>query len=213
MDTWDAWHTSFRVKRGIVKEACMADKVNLGTNAFPYPMPMVVVGAVVDGKPNFMPCAWSNRVNPRPPLYLVALGKSHLTNEGIHEHGELSVNIPSRDLVEAVDYCGLNSGRQADKSGIFTATYGELAHAPMIAECPYSMELRVVQTVDLPVETLFIGEVVAAHCDEGCLTDGQPDVKKLDPFMLTMPDNNYWSVGERVAQAWSVGKGFRATAT
>ena len=38
------------------------------------------------------------------------------------------------------------------------------------------------------------------------LTDGKLDVKKVDPLLLTMPDNNYWAVGERIGKAWSEGK-------
>lgn len=185
-------------------------KVNIGTNAFPYPMPMVLVGAVVEGRPNFMPVAWVNRIHPRPPLMMVAMGKSHHTNAGIHEHGEFGISVPSRALVTAVDYCGLHSGRTTDKSQVFTVFRGELGFAPMVAECPYCIELRLVQTVDLPLETLFLGEVVNAYCDEESLTDGAPDVRKIDPIVLTMPDNRYWSLGEPVAKAWSSGKAYGA---
>ena len=46
--------------------------------------------------------------------------------------------------------------------------------------------------------------------DESCLTDGKPDVTKMNPFVLTMPDNGYWRVGEKVGDAWSVGKNLKA---
>ena len=76
----------------------------------------------------------------------------------------------------------------------------------MIEECRLCIECRLVQTVDLPADELFIGEIVGAYADEGCLTDGKPDAKKLDPFTLTMPDNGYWRVGAKVGDAWSAGK-------
>ena len=59
-------------------------KIPVDDNAFVYPMPMTVVGTVVKGRPNFMAVGWVTRVNFKPPLIAVALGKSHLTNEGIH---------------------------------------------------------------------------------------------------------------------------------
>lgn len=79
----------------------------------------------------------------------------------------------------------------------------------MIAACPLTMACRVTQAVSLPSDTLFIGEIVAAYTEERYLSDGKPDVHKMQPFVLTMPDNNYWGVGRHVGKAWSIGKEFR----
>lgn len=70
------------------------------------------------------------------------------------------------------------------------------------------MECRVVQVVDLPSNEFFIGEIVGAYTEERFITDGKPDIKKMNPF-LTMPDNRYWSVGEFMGKAWSIGKKFK----
>ena len=59
------------------------EKIKLDKNSFLYPMPMVLVGAVVDGRANFMAVGWVSRVNFNPPMMAVALGKSHYTNAGI----------------------------------------------------------------------------------------------------------------------------------
>jgi flavin reductase (DIM6/NTAB) family NADH-FMN oxidoreductase RutF len=178
----------------------------ISANAFPYPMPVVVVSAVVDGKVNHLAVAWVSRVNARPPLLAVALGKLHHTNRGIREHREFGLSIPSADQVKAVDHVGLVSGASTDKSDLFAVTYGALAHAPMIATFPITMACRVVQVVDLPTNELFIGEIVEARGEEACLTDGKPDLEKIRPFTLTMPDNRYWLTGEYLGKAWRIGK-------
>jgi flavin reductase (DIM6/NTAB) family NADH-FMN oxidoreductase RutF len=59
--------------------------------------------------------------------------------------------------------------------------------------------------VDLPTNTLFIGEIVNIYSEEKYLENGKPDVKKMRPFLLTMPDNRFWSVGEHVGNAWKDG--------
>ncbi len=183
-------------------------KIRIANNAFVYPMPMVVVGAVVDGKTNYLAVAWVCRVNFEPPMIGVALGKRHHTNRGIREHQEFGVSLPSADLIKAVDYVGLVSGARVDKSGIFEAFQGQLRYAPMIQNCPVTMECKLVKTVDLPADEFFIGEIVGAYTEERYLTDGKPDIKKMNPFTLTMPDNLYWCVGESVGKAWSIGKDF-----
>jgi len=100
-------------------------------------MPMVLVGAVVDGKANFMAAAWVCRVNAKPPMFSIALGHHH-TNKGIEENKEFSINVPDVSMVEKTDYCGLVSGVKNDKSRLFDVFYGELKKAPLIAECPVS---------------------------------------------------------------------------
>lgn len=185
------------------------EKVRIDNNAFVYPMPMVILGAVVNGRPNYMAVAWVSRVNYRPPLIAVACGRAHHTNRGILEHGQFSISVPGRNLMTATDHVGLVSGGRQDKSDLFEAFRGDLEFAPMVGACPLTMECRLVQTVKLPSNDLFIGEIAAAYCDARCLTGDKPDIRKLDPFTLTMPDNSYWSVGEPLGQAWSVGQGYR----
>ena len=184
------------------------EKIKADKNSFLYPMPMVLVGAVVDGNANFMAVGWVSRVNFKPPMMAVALGRSHYTNAGIERNKAFSVNIPGTNLLAKVDYCGIVSGEKTDKSKVFDVFYGEIAAAPMIKECPLTFECRLVNTVDLPTNSLFIGEIVGTYTEERYLTDGNLDIKKIDPFTLTMPDNSYWKIGEMAGKAWSAGKGF-----
>ena len=184
-------------------------KRNIDTNVYLYPMPVVLLGATVEGKPNFMTVGWVSRVNFKPPMIAVGINRAHYTPGGIHENRAFSINIPGKAMVEVTDYCGLVSGRKANKAELFEVFYGTLQGAPMIAECPLNMECRLVETMDLPSNYLFIGEIVGAWCGEEFMTDGNPDVKKITPFVLTMPDNNYWAIGESIAKAWNVGKGLK----
>ena len=101
-------------------------KINIGSNVFPCPMPMALVGALVEGKPGFLAVAWVNRVNMRPPILAVAVGKSQYTLSGIEDHRTFSVNFPGADLVAETDYCGITSGRTTDKGALFDVFYGEL---------------------------------------------------------------------------------------
>jgi flavin reductase (DIM6/NTAB) family NADH-FMN oxidoreductase RutF len=181
-------------------------KIKISNSIIGYPMPMVVVGAEVDGKANFMAVAWVSRVNFNPPLIALALGKSHYTNNGIRQNGEFGVSVPSEDMLTIVDYAGLVSGEKTDKSEIFHIHRGELKHAPMVMDSPFTMECRLVNTIDLPTNELFIGEIVGAYCDEKFLENGKPAREKMHPYMLTMPDNGYWSLGGHIGNAWKDGK-------
>jgi flavin reductase (DIM6/NTAB) family NADH-FMN oxidoreductase RutF len=190
------------------KEETMT-KISIDENAFLYPMPMVLVGTMVEDRPNFLAVGWVTRVNFKPPMVAVALGKGHYTNPGIHAFGAFSVNIPGTGLMEKVDYCGIVSGRNTDKSRLFTVSRGQKTGAPLIEECPVSMECKLATVVDLPTNELFVGEIVGAYADADCCTGGKPDIEKIKPFTLTMPDNRYWEVGGHAGRAWSMGKNLK----
>lgn len=180
-------------------------KIEVKPEGAHYPMPCCVVGANVQSRPNFLAVAWFTMVNPQPPYIAVSLGKSHYTNAGIKANGTFSVNIPSAALVEKVDYCGMVSGKKADKSRVFDVFYGKLKTAPMARECPFNLECRLVRTVDLPAEELFIGEIAAAYCEEDFLTDGVPDMAKINPFVLSLANKRYRTLGADIGAAWSIG--------
>ena len=81
-------------------------------NNFFIPMPVVLVGTQVNGKDNFMTVGWCARVNGNPPMIACGIGNNHYTPKGIAETKTFSVNIPSSDLLEKTDYCGLVSGEK-----------------------------------------------------------------------------------------------------
>jgi flavin reductase (DIM6/NTAB) family NADH-FMN oxidoreductase RutF len=138
-------------------------------------------------------------------MIVCAIGNHHYTVKGIAETKSFSVNIPSSDLLEKTDYCGIVSGEKTDKSQVFDIFYGSLKTAPMIRECPICLECRLIQTVPLPTNSLFIGEICAAYADGRVIKDGKPDYSEIDPLLLTMPDNHYWKMGEFAGDAWSAG--------
>lgn len=177
-----------------------------GINAL-YPTPTVLVGAIVDGKPNLITIAHIGIVNhAKPHLISISMGKVHYTNAGIKEHREFSINIPSESLVVETDYVGIVSGKKVDKSKLFELFYGRLQKAPLIKACPVCMECRLYDIYDTPTHDLFIGEIVETHAEESVLTNGKIDVSKLRPLLFDMNTVKYWSLGKAVADCWNVGK-------
>jgi flavin reductase (DIM6/NTAB) family NADH-FMN oxidoreductase RutF len=180
-------------------------KIVIEKNLFCLPWTQTLLGTHVKGKANFMALDWLTRVNYQPAMLGICVNGSHASNAAIKQNGEFSVNIPTIDMVAVTDYCGLVSGKSVDKSKLFDVFYGELKAAPLITECPLNIECRVIQTVELPTNTFFVSEIVNIYSEEKYLENGKPDVKRVRPFLLTMPDNRFWSVGEQVGNAWKDG--------
>jgi len=181
-------------------------KKNIGKSFNIYPMPVIIVGTVTDGRPNFMTAAWVAKLNSDPPLLGLSLGHKQHTARGIRQTGQFSVSQPSVDQAALADYCGLVHGYDEDKASHVDIFRGALESAPMVRQCPLTLECRLSQTIDLPKDFFFIGEVVNVYANESVLTDGQIDPVKLRPFVLTMPGNDYWALGDYVGPAWSIGK-------
>lgn len=181
-------------------------KVTTSTNVFINPMPMALIGVSDRGRANFMTAGWITRINNSPPMLAVAINRSHYTAELIKEVKTFSVNIPGIDMADKVDYCGLVSGKDRDKSALFKVFFGTLKTAPMIAECPLCIECKLADTIPYKTNYLFTGEIVEAYTEEKYLTDGLPDVQKISPLALTMPDCSYRALGNPIGKAWSEGK-------
>jgi len=176
------------------------------------PMPValtVLVGAMVDGRPNYMTVGFVSGQNIKPPILSVSLNRSHHTTRGIREAGAFSVNVPSASQIRECDYCGLVSGRSVDKSSIFTSFYGELGDVPMIEECPIACECRLIGSpVDFAMDSVFFGEVVASYVDSALYRKSKKaDILRIDP-LLTGLDRRYRRVGEALGDSYSIGRDF-----
>ncbi|MFX0061065.1 MAG: flavin reductase family protein [Candidatus Hermodarchaeota archaeon] len=182
------------------------DKITINSSITPYPMPVALLGAIVNGKTNFMTVALLSRVGYDPPIWITGIDKRQYTAVGIKKKGTFSINFPSTSLIEKIDYCGIVSGRKTDKSQLFDVFYGELETAPMIRECPICLELKLKDTIELSMTFLFLGEVIKVYTEEQYLTEGKLDILKTAPVLYTGPDRNYWTIGEHLAKAFSVGK-------
>lgn len=184
-------------------------KNKIHPRAYFYPMPVVIVGANVKGKANFMTIAWCSMVDDNPPLICISSSKTHYTNEGIKENQTFSVNLPSEDMVEITDYVGIVSGKEINKSNLFDIFYGDLKTAPMIKDTPVNNECKIVKIVDLGKgQDIFIGEIVNTYAEEQFLTNGIPDTKKIHPLIYSR-DDNYWKIGKHIGKAFHIGRNYK----
>ena len=182
-------------------------KEKLGAINALYPTPTTLVGATVNGKPNFIAIAHIGIMTYNH--ISLGMGKIHFTNAGIKENKTFSVCLPSENLVVETDYCGIMTGKNTDKAALFDIFYGELKTAPMIQQCPVCMECRLYQTIDFPTTEIFIGEIVQTHADESVLSGKDVDISKLKPLLFDMASKKYWSLGREVANCWNIGKQFK----
>ncbi|MBA7692392.1 Flavoredoxin [subsurface metagenome] len=186
--------------------------MKIGSSTFVCPQPVFLVGANVDDKPNFMTISWGGIASEQPPMISVAIRHNRYTYKGIKQTGHFSVNIPSKDIVSEADYCGIVSGSKANKVKIchFKVFYGKLINAPMIEQCPVNLECKLVHILDLGSHALVIGKIEETHITESCLTNGKPDVAKIEPFIYSEGvANQYQAFGDFIAGAFYAGQALK----
>jgi flavin reductase (DIM6/NTAB) family NADH-FMN oxidoreductase RutF len=180
-------------------------KKKFGPQPMVWPHPTTIVGANVDGKPDFAAVAWTGVAASNPASVSIALQPHRYSLKGIYQNRTFSLNIPSAELVKETDYCGLVSGKDADKvkDCKFKVFYGNLKTVPLIEECPINMECEVTQILNLGSHHLVVGKVTETYISEDCLTDGKPDMDKVKPFIFG--PMKYYTVGEAFADAFKIG--------
>ncbi|HPM41239.1 MAG TPA: flavin reductase family protein [bacterium] len=187
-------------------------KVAIDTKSvgFPMPaMPVLLVGADVDGNANFLTIAWAGVACAEPLMVSVAIRHGRHTMKGVREGAVFSINVPTVDQARETDYCGIVSGAKEDKAKkcSFSVFYGKVPGAPFIRECPVNVACTVHETLDLGTHALVVGRVEETLLSEGCLTGGRPDAAKIRPLVfVNAPERIYRELGKPVGEAYRIGK-------
>jgi len=174
-----------------------------------FPHPTVMVGADVNGKPDFATVAWATIACGTPPCIAIALNRVRHSLKGIRENMVFSVNIPNTALVKETDYCGIATGAKYDKAKDcnFKIFYGEVAGAPFIEQCPVNIGCTAEHILKLGSHYLIAGPIKEILVSDDCMTDGKPDAGKIDPIIyMTYPEGTYNKVGEFLGTAFRIGK-------
>ena len=165
-----------------------------------YPCPVVLVTCVgSDGKPNIITLAWVGTLCSDPPTLGLGIRPQRYSYGLIEESGEFVVNIPTAEILEETDFCGIVSGKEVDKfseSGL-SLEPAEKVKPPLIRECPVNIECVVREKVTLGSHCLFLGEIVLVHVDQAIMNEeGGIDFRKAAPFVYNRRE--YWTLHQKI---------------
>ena len=174
-----------------------------------YPVPAVMV-TVQDGegKSNIITIAWTGTVCTNPPMLYISVRPERYSYRMLKESGEFVVNMTTKKLAKAADYCGVRSGRDVDKwkeTGL-TPEKAQAVSVPLIAESPVNIECRVKEVLELGSHHMFLAEVLAVDVDESLLDmGGRLALEKAEPVVYS--HGEYYGLSELMGTfGWSVRK-------
>ncbi len=163
-----------------------------------YPLPVVMVSmADRDGHYNIITVAWAGTICTNPPMVSISVRPERYSYPILKETGEFVLNLTTKDLVYATDYCGVKSGRDVDKFSVLglTPVKGDQVKAPLIAESPVNIECRVREMKHLGSHDMFLADVLAVHADEKYMDDKRRfHLEKAEPVVYS--HGTYYLCGE-----------------
>lgn len=179
-----------------------------GTLIYPLPAVLVSCGATPD-EYNLLTVAWTGTVCTAPPMCYISVRPERHSYGIIRRTGEFVINLTTRDLARAADWCGVRSGRDYDKFREMGLTPGKALEvaAPIVEESPVSIECRVRQVLELGTHDMFLAEVVAVQVDADYIdpATGRFCLERACPIVYS--HGEYFALGEALGHfGWSVRK-------
>lgn len=163
-----------------------------------YPLPVVMVScADKEGNSNIITVAWTGTVCTNPPMVYISVRPERHSYQMIRETGEFVINLTTKDLAFATDFCGVRSGRDVDKFSEMKLTKetASVVAVPMIGESPVNIECKVTEVKELGSHHMFLANVAAVHVDDKYMNENQKfELGKAGP--LAYSHGEYYGLGE-----------------
>ena len=176
-------------------------KVTWKPGTFLYPLPVVMVSCGTMEKSNIITVAWTGIMNTDPAMVYISVRPSRHSYEIIKNSGEFVINLTTRDLVYATDWCGVKSGAQVDKfkEMKLTKESAKFVKCPMIKESPVSIECKLKEIQELGTHHMFVAEVLGINADEKYIDEkGAFDISKCD--LIAYANGKYYTLGKKVGK-------------
>jgi flavin reductase (DIM6/NTAB) family NADH-FMN oxidoreductase RutF len=170
-------------------------KIEIEPSTLLYPVPVALVSCGdMDGRTNIITIAWTGIICSDPPMVSISIRPHRHSSEIIKKSREFVLNIPTEEILEKTDRCGVISGKDHDKFpevGL-TPIRGREVKAPLVGECP------VKDIKALGAHEIYLAEVVAAHADEKITQKGQIIASRTKPILFIPPNSEYWAAGGKI---------------
>ena len=176
-------------------------KVQWKGGTFIYPIPAVMVSCGTMEKSNIITVAWTGILNTNPAMCYISVRPERYSHDIIKENGEFAINLTTRQLAYATDWCGVKSGRDVDKfkEMKLTKEKANIISVPLIKESPVSVECKVKEIVPLGSHDMFVAEIVAIDADEKYIDEkGAFDISKCD--LIAYANGGYYPLESKIGK-------------
>lgn len=176
-------------------------KLTWKSGTFIYPLPAVMVSCGTMEESNIITVAWTGIINTDPAMCYISVRPTRHSYEMIKKTGEFVINLTTKDLAYATDWCGVKTGAKVDKfkEMKLTKEKANFVNCPMIKESPVSVECKVKEIRELGSHHMFVAEILGINADEKYINEnGAFDISKCD--LIAYSNGNYYSLGKKIGR-------------
>lgn len=175
-----------------------------------YPLPAVLVSCGSNEEEyNIITVAWTGTICTNPPMCYISVRPERHSHAIIKKNMEFVINLTTKDMAFATDWCGVRSGKDHRKFEEARLTPGKctVVSAPLIEESPLSIECRVKEVLSLGSHDMFIADVVNIRAEQNHLNGETGKLELAESNPLVYVHGNYFDLGEKIGKfGWSVEK-------
>ena len=175
-----------------------------------YPLPAVLVSCVsTEEEYNIITVAWAGTICTNPPMCYISVRPERHSYPILKRNMEFVINLTTRDMAFATDWCGVRSGRDYNKFQEMKLTPGKakMVSAPIIEESPLCIECRVKEIISLGSHDMFIADVVNVKADDKYLNKETGKFELAESKPLVYVHGGYFDLGTKIGKfGWSVEK-------
>ena len=168
-----------------------------------YPLPAVLVSCgIKEEEYNIITIAWTGTVSSDPPMCYISVRPQRHSYEIIKKTGEFVINLTTKELTRATDWCGVRSGKKYNKfkEMNLTPVKAKFVSVPLIQESPVNIECKVTEIKPLGVHHMFLAEVLAIHGDKKYMNK-ETGAFKLDKARpICYSHGKYFELGEFIGK-------------
>ena len=176
-------------------------KITWKGGTFVYPLPAVMVSCGDMKNSNIITVAWTGIINTNPAMCYISVRPERFSHELIKKNGEFVINLTTKELARATDWCGVKSGKDFDKfkeMGL-TKEKATIVKSPMIAESPISVECKVDKIVPLGSHDMITAKIVAINVSDKFVNEkGAFNISKCD--LMAYANGGYYPLGKKIGQ-------------
>ena len=176
-------------------------KVIWKPGTFIYPLPVVMVSCGTMEKSNIITVAWTGIINSEKPMCYISVRKERYSHDIIKNSKEFVINLTTKDLVYATDWCGVKTGAKVDKfkEMKLDKEKAQFVKCPAIKQSPVSIECKVKEIKNLGRHDMFIAEILSIDADEKYINEkGAFDITKCN--LITYANGKYFALGKQLGK-------------
>jgi len=167
-----------------------------------HPSTITIIGTVINEKPNFTTIGDVAVAGINPPLVMISFNESHNAMAYINKMKSFSINIPRRELLGKVDFAGMHSSKEVDKSTLFQCDI--IDGVPIMQNAQICMIVKENKRIQIQHRVILVCDVIRTFVEKDLIQNNGLSLELVDSILYGL-DNRYYGIGKPIGIGYQEG--------